>query len=199
MLLRNIPNEYSIKKDYLDANSNHIEILVLGSSHSYRGVNPEFINGKVYNAAFFSQSLDYDFAILNKYNGEWDSLKNIILPISYGSLYTKLDSGIESWRVKNYNIYFDIYKGGEWKYLTETFSTPLKSNIFRIKDYYFRNLDITAATELGWYYKGADNKPQMLEENGKQAAERHTKKSNYLLKSNLDQLENILSLAEQNK
>lgn len=199
ILLRNIPNEYSIKKEYLDANSNNIEILVLGNSHTYRGVNPAYIKGEVYNAAFFSQSLDYDFAILNKYNGDWDNLRSIILPISYGSLYTNLDSGIESWRAKNYNIYFDLSKGEEWKYLTETFSSPLKSNIFRINDYYFRNLDISPVTELGWYHKGEDNLPQLLVENGKQAAERHTKKSNSLLKSNLDQLQNILSLAKQNK
>ncbi len=198
LLLRNIPNEYSIKKDYLDKNSNQIEILILGSSHTYRGVNPELISGNVYNAAMVSQSLDFDFEILNKYKGEWDSLKTIVLPISYFSLYSNLENSVESWRVKNYNIYFDFYEGGEWRYLTETFSTPFRTNIIRIFDYYILNIEKTETSSLGWGSIAAERKPYKLIEKGREAAERHTKESDDLLASNLDELKNILSLAEQN-
>ena len=43
VLLREIPNDYSYKKNYLDTHSSEIETLFLGSSHTYYGVNPEFI------------------------------------------------------------------------------------------------------------------------------------------------------------
>lgn len=199
LLLRKIPNEYSIKKDYLDENSNQIEILVLGSSHTYIGVNPEFISGNAYNAALVSQSLDYDFEILKKYNGEWDSLKTIVLPISYFSLYFNLENGVESWRVKNYNFYFDLHKGGKWKYFTEIFNTPFENNIKRIYKYYLRRNSFKIPTSnLGWGYQSAKQKPKRMEEKGKVAAERHTQKSDYLFKSNVYHLKNILTLAEQN-
>src|SRR5690606_22742388 len=100
VLIRSIPNEYSIKKDYLDRNSNEIEILILGSSHTLRGVDPKYMNYKAYNAAMVSQSIDYDLEILKKYEGNWDSLKTIVLPISYFSLYSNLENEVESWRVK---------------------------------------------------------------------------------------------------
>ena len=67
VLIQNIPNEYSYKKSYLDSNSNEIEVLFLGSSHVYYGVNPEYISANSFNASHIAQTLDYDYAILKKY------------------------------------------------------------------------------------------------------------------------------------
>lgn len=199
LLIRNIPNEYAIKKEYLDKNSNEIETLILGSSHTYRGVNPDFISGNVYNAAMVSQSLDYDYKILSKYEGEWDRLNTIVVPISYFSLYSNLENSVEFWRVKNYNIYYDLYEGGDWKYLTEIFSTPFRTNVIRIVDHYILNIKNTETSSLGWGSKRAAQKPFKLKENGIEAAKRHTKESDNLLASNLVTLNKILSFAKKNK
>lgn len=196
LLLRNIPNDYSIKKEYLDAKSDNIEILILGSSHTFRGVNPEFINGHAYNAAMLSQSLDYDYGILKKFDGNWGGLKTVVIPISYFSLYSNLKNGVESWRIKNYNIYFNIYGGGDWRYLTETFSTPSKLNVSKIFDYYIFNINNVESSKLGWGSRKATLKPGNLEDLGKKAAVRHTKDSNKLVASNLKILKKILILAE---
>ena len=51
ILLENIPNDYSFKKEYLDENSDSIEILVLGSSHSYYGINPIYFHLRAFNAS----------------------------------------------------------------------------------------------------------------------------------------------------
>ena len=47
------------KSKYLDQHAGEIETLILGSSHTYRGINPDYISGKV-NASYVSQSLNYD-------------------------------------------------------------------------------------------------------------------------------------------
>ena len=74
LLLRKIPNDYRYKNEYLENHSNEIEILFLGSSHVYYGVNPKYITYNSFNAANKSQSLDYDVKILQKFEKK---LKNI--------------------------------------------------------------------------------------------------------------------------
>ena len=106
VVLRNIPNDYIYKKKYLDVYSNEIETLVLGSSHSFYGVNPAFFFKNTFNASHISQSFDYDLEILEKYDGYLGELKTVVIPISYFSLFHKLESGSESWRIKNYIIYY---------------------------------------------------------------------------------------------
>ena len=65
--LRTIPNAYSLKKTQLDNLCEELEILCLGSSHAFFGINPVYFSKKAYNAANFSQTLDYDQKILEKY------------------------------------------------------------------------------------------------------------------------------------
>ena len=67
ILLRNTPNDYLFKKQYLDKHSSEIETLILGSSHSFYGFNPEYFSSNTFNASHISQSLNYDFEILKKY------------------------------------------------------------------------------------------------------------------------------------
>jgi hypothetical protein len=194
--LRNIPNDYSNKKNYLDENSNEIQTLILGNSHTFYGVNPEFISEKSFNAAMVSQSLDYDYKILKKYNENWGNLKTIVIPISYHSLFGNLENGIEYWRIKNYNIYYDMYDGGELKNLTEILSTPFRSNISRVIDYYIIDKK-PRISNFGWGVNQVQLIPFNLEEKGRKAAERHTKESDELLETNLKIIQNIISLAEQ--
>ena len=62
--LRQIPNDYTLKREYLDKNSDSVQVLVLGSSHAIHGINPALMNKRSFNAANWSQSLDYDLEIL---------------------------------------------------------------------------------------------------------------------------------------
>ena len=125
LLLRNIPNDYSYKKNYLDQHSNEIETLFLGSSHAYYAINPEFIHSTSFNAAYFSQSLDYDIEILKKYYKQSIKLKYIVVPIDYLSLYNRLETGVESWRIKNYIIYYYFKFIIILSIFLENFSAPI--------------------------------------------------------------------------
>lgn len=178
ILLRNIPNDYSYKKEYLDKHSNEIETLILGSSHSFRGLNPNFFSKIAFNAAYVSQSLNYDYEIFKKYQDNLHNLKTLILPISYFTLYGKLESGVESWRVKNYVIYYGMNTSNSFFDYSEVFSNQPKVNIKRFYNYYIikNNHDqYISCSKLGWGAVNKSQNPQDLFETGKTAAKRHTK------------------------
>lgn len=174
LLLRDIPNDYSFKKNYLNTNSNNIEVLFLGSSHIYYGINPEYISRKSFNGAHISQSLTFDLAILEKYKDRWENLNYIIIPIDYLSMYSTLEDGIENWRVKNYVIYYDISTNGNYWSGFEIFNGKLPSNISRAKSYLFKGKSDITCNKFGFgtNYNSKDSKD--LIETGKTASKRHS-------------------------
>lgn len=175
LLLRDIPNDYSFKKNYLNKNSNNLEVLFLGSSHIYFGINPEYFSRKSFNGAHISQSLNFDLAILEKFKGRWTNLKYIIIPIDYFSMYSTLEDGIENWRVKNYSIYYDISTEGNYWNGFEIFNGKLPSNIARVKSFLGDAKSDITCNKLGFgiTYNSKDNKD--LIETGITASKRHTK------------------------
>ena len=196
ILLRKIPNDYSYKKTYLDFNSSKIEVLFLGSSHVFAGVEPAYIKTQSFNAAMVSQSLKFDFEILKKYSGKYTQLKYIVLPVDYFSLYTTLETSMEEWRVKNYNIYFDINTNKKIEYNTEILSNKIKPNLGRIYKYYFKNISDVTCSPLGRgkYYISTNKKDLFI--TGKEAAERHSAKNNQYFNENVEILTSIVEFAQ---
>lgn len=107
-LLRSIPNDYSYKASYYKENADKIKIWNLGSSHAYFGIDPTYLGENSFNGAHVSQSIKFDYYIFDKYIDKMDSLEVLILPISYFTLFSNLEAGIEKWRVVNYSAY-NIY------------------------------------------------------------------------------------------
>lgn len=175
-LLRKIPNDYQYKCSYLDKNSDNIDVLVLGSSHSYYGINPALMKNKTFNAAYVSQPLFYDWQIIKKYDRHWHHLKVIVLPIDYFSLYGKLEHSAESWRVKDYNIYYGISTGNStynYNYNSEMLTNKLRLNMGRIKSMYFNHENNLLCSKFGWGTEYTFNKRRDLMSSGKLAAKRH--------------------------
>lgn len=196
LLIRNIPNDYEYKKEFLDANSNTIEVLFFGSSHTYYGVNPKYISGNAFNASHISQSLDYDYEILMKYKKNWNKLHYIILPIDYFTLFSKVSTGVESWRVKNYQIYYNINKTINLSDNFEILSIKSKQNIKRIYFYYFKNKSSITCSKLG--YGNVETEKLNLLESGIEAAKRHTKVDQLHLEENIIILKKIIDYATKN-
>jgi hypothetical protein len=192
ILVRNIPNEYSYKCRYLDKNSEKIETLILGSSHSYFGIDPVFISGSAFNVANVSQSLKYDFEILRKYQNNIGELKIIVLPIDYFSFWSDLADGSESWRVKNYVLYFDM-KSNRLKDYSEFLSNDLMNNIRRMGGYYILKRSISCS-DLGWGTTFHSSKSGDLTETGKTAAKRHTQDDIFSARYQKIYDENIVNL-----
>ncbi|UPT69463.1 MAG: DUF1574 domain-containing protein [Flavobacterium sp. JAD_PAG50586_2] len=196
--LRHIPNDYAYKRHYLDTKSSEIEVLYLGSSHIYCGINPEFSELKSFNASHVSQSLNYDLAILEKYKDNWSKLKCIVLPVDYFSMYTTIETGVEKWRVKNYTIYYGlnsiISNEGRFELTTGKFS----SNISRLWAYHQNGSNDLSCNKLGWGTNYNSKNSKDLIETGKIAAERHTVKiiDTECYEKNRKALETIIGFAK---
>ena len=188
IMLRNIPNDYKYKAKYLTEHSKDIEVLILGSSHSYADVNPYLIPGKAFNAAHSGQTFEFDLKILKKY--EFPNLRMIIIPISYFSYFAKLDGPY----LCKYSLYYKLETDEGLKTLSEFLSYPLIDNVRRIINYYLKRRDENESNKLGQRIKRKES-PQSLEESGIDAALRHTHKDTKYVSQNVSFLENIIQIA----
>ena len=171
--LRQIPNDYVHKKNYLDRHAGEIQVLLLGASYAYFGLNPVYFLQNTFNASHISQSLDMDLAIFNKYRNNMDSLKVVVLPMSYVTLWSNLASGEENWRLKNYTLYYGI-EGKSLKNYSELLSNKFSINLRRLYEYYFQNKSEITGSKLGWGTTFKSENAVDLQESGKIAAKRHT-------------------------
>ncbi len=138
--LRKIPNDYKYKADYLKENGKQIETLILGSSHTFTGLNPKLFTNKTFNAAHSAQSLDLDYKIFEQNRKYLPNLKTIIIPISYFS-FTKQLNNFNQKKLKYYSIYWKIdINNNDFNLNYEIFSEPIDVNYNRIKDYWICNL-----------------------------------------------------------
>ncbi|MDR0603732.1 MAG: hypothetical protein LBG80_05435 [Bacteroidales bacterium] len=200
ILLRHIPNDYSYKKNYLDANADKIETLILGNSHTYYGIDPVYFStNDVFNASHVSQSLDYDCEILKRYEAKLNNLKTVVIPVSYFTLWGRLSAGKESWRVKNYVIYYKISTNNDkLKYHLEVLSNKFTTNIRSLKSWLQGN-NITCSKQ-GWGISYNSKNAHDLEETGKTAATRHTRNNIHSLQTtrifndNISILDSIINL-----
>lgn len=195
-VLRQIPNSYSYKNEWLTKNSNSLEILSLGSSHGLNGIKPNSFSTKAFNAAFGSQTLKYDAFILEKFIEKADSLKFVILPVSYSSLIGDMENGDDWWLVKKYCIYFHCpYHKYEMKYRTEIVGLPIFNQVKRIVKY-MKGQDELGVDTLGWFK--LTSSPNLSRDwwysNGKERAMYHTRNLNKsLILENKEYIETIIN------
>lgn len=193
--IRKIPNDYQLKKDYLDQNASEINTLILGSSHTFYGINPEYFSKKTFNAAYVSQSLDLDYEILKTYNLKFKNLKRVIIPISYFSLFETLETDVEKWRMKNYSLYYDLNIETNINNKLEILNSDIQSNLKKSIKHYLLNKSFITSSKLGW---GTDFKSKNKKAfKGEFTAKKHTVKNFDLFYDNLKSLRNIITLCKK--
>ncbi|MCK5907878.1 MAG: hypothetical protein KAG37_09820 [Flavobacteriales bacterium] len=204
-LLRNIPNEYRYKSNYLVSNSNKVTKLFLGSSRTYYGVNPEFISGTSFNAGHICQSIDLDFEIIKKYRNNWNNLKYIMIPVDYSSLFVdKSNRERFNWRKRNYNLYYDIDISSSLSENSELLSLKLKESLIKVFSYYILNENLSNWTKFGFGKFGGVSRDVSkrlsvdLSKSGRISARRHTSASRLDLDKNLHVLDSIVKFATAN-
>ena len=148
--IRKIPNTFQLKDNYLQKNSAEIETLILGSSHMFYGVNPLYLDSKAFNYSNVSQSPDMDLAILKTYEDSLQNLKNVIIRLSYDTLFEQLKDSPEDWRLKNYKLYTDVNFEYKLKHNSEVISTGTRQALKTIKDYYFKDIPVLNCDDFGW-------------------------------------------------
>ena len=194
LLIRQIPNDYSIKKKLLVNHSAKINTLILGSSHSYYGLNPLYFNNNTFNAAFDGQPLEYDYEILKNFENHFQKLNTLVLPISIPTLFIKSAKDI----VPNYNyvVFMDLKLTNSVLDNSILINSPLKNNIKNTFRYYFEGNSIANCTNMGWGSNYHSSHKVDLSENGYSRAISHNNVScleNEVLEENLKTLKLIVN------
>ena len=195
--IRKIPNDYQLKKAYLDKNAPKINILILGSSHSFYGVNPKYFSKHTFNAAYVSQTLDLDEELLHRYKDKLTNLKTVIIPISYSSLFETLETDVEKWRLKNYILYYGFENKYHYTYNFETFNYDILLNIKKVIKHYVLNKSYITSSNLGWGTNFSSKNNQKFD--GKFTAKKHTASNFKLFDANLKSLLKIIELCKKKK
>ena len=104
--VESLPNPSRHKHEWMTEHSRSVNTLILGSSHTFYGVRPDILSVPAFNLAQISQTYRYDDYLLRHY--PTDSLRNVILPYSYFSIYEDFESmPRERWCAIRYRIYMD--------------------------------------------------------------------------------------------
>lgn len=191
--LRNIPNSYQIKNDYLNNHADKIQVLILGHSQLLYGLNPEHFSLHTFNAAHVSQLYTHDLAILRKYIEKLRKLEYLILPVTYTSFF---DEGTDNAFInKNYVLYYGLQNTLNWGNAFELSAFSLRDNFMRLLNYLiYERLD-HGVTALG-FGTGCGNYTQLeLEKTAKDAAARHHSSMESFLPENSAAYEELLELA----
>ena len=104
LYVESIPNYYTYKRTYIEQHAAEIQTLVLGSSYAYDGIDAKMLDN-AFNLANSSQCFEDDYRLLQRYIVHMDSLKRVILPMSYSSIQMVSSSNRRGY----YTIYMDLY------------------------------------------------------------------------------------------
>lgn len=198
LIVRNVPNEYKYKADWMKNNANNVEILILGTSHSFYGINPLYLEKKAFSVACSDQSLHYDYLILTKYKQKYKHLKQVILPISYFTIpWRKAEDGNDWWRITNYQVYYQLHEHSifsKYNYFISC-ATPFREKLLKI----LKNNTNTACDSLGfgWYTKST----KLLDTTriaGISWVKMHTVKNHKYVNNNIKEIEAIAHFCKQN-
>jgi len=197
VLVRYIPNRYKLQANYLETHAKDVETIIIGSSHTLYGINPEFIDGQVFNSSNVSQTLDLDLEILKHYEQDFKKLKNVVIRLSYTTLFEKLVESNEKWRMKDYVIYHNIQNGFSISNNSELISVKFKSNLKRIYEYYIQNKNTLYTNDLGWGTDANSSNSKDLVKTGVIIAKKHTIKDQSLFYENLKTLDAIVAFCKR--
>lgn len=179
VLYRQIPNDYKYKAEYLNKHAGEIETLLLGNSHNFYGLDPNYFQKyNTFNAAYTVQRNYMDLKILEKYADDLSGLKSIVMPIMPMEMFFKRIEDAPFFynpSIHKYRIYYEL--DIPWTY-GDYFEVNSKIFLLRnmvntLKNHYVYGKSPVLSSELGWgtnYYweNGRD-----LLETGRETARQH--------------------------
>ena len=193
--MRQIPNYYSYKYNWMDKHAEEVETLVLGSSHSLNGIIPRYLGENSFNLALPGQTLKYDAYLFFKWTDRYKNLKLVILPISYFSFF--MDHS--EWIGETYSkIYLKSPFHSDYsRYNLEM----LDFKSLHSKIYLWRTEDEVYIKERGWlpmYLKNKNNSTWNLEHNNIHGVKEHTMKSWGFVDNNYKLVSSIIEYCNKN-
>lgn len=199
LFIESLPNQYKSKNEYMLNNGSNVETLILGSSHTYYGINPEYLDGNAYNLANPGQNYRYDYYLLSHYADKYERLKTVIIPVSYHSFFQRpYETGNEEDKhlILCYHLYMNCpYGKYRFKYNWEL-CFPI---IFRGKIKAWLTKSTRDCSTLGWStdFKLRNKKMNEEEKTGKKHAIIHTIDDWTSMNENVNNLIIILKFCEE--
>jgi hypothetical protein len=111
--LQQVPNSYSVKRYDFEKQLDSIQVVVLGTSHSEYGVNPEYFSHYGFVLGTVGQDMYYSTALLNKYLTQLPKLKLVIIECDYMAFNYSLSKVKEDWRTSSYYRFWGV-KSDNW-------------------------------------------------------------------------------------
>ena len=199
-LIRQVPNSYKYKYDWMQTNAESVETLVLGSSHSFYGIRPEFLDGNAFSLANVSQTWKQDLFLLDYWADKYRNLKTIICPVSYFSFTGRgMEFGSESYRCRYYRIYMDCNLYNSLKYRFEL--ADYQMAMAKVNLNMFCSKGDNGFDKYGWGSVYQLSKKDMINwDNGSEAAaavKRHTATSYEYVEKNSNYLKEIANFCRK--
>ena len=193
-IIRQVPNPYKYKYEWMQRNAEDVEVLVFGSSHTFYGIRPEFFDGKAFSLANVSQGIRQDLFLLKYWADRYKQLKTIIVPISFSSWFGHgLEYGTESYRCRYYKIYMDCDLYSDWSLYNLELS-DMRTALGKLGKYILNGNDL-GYDKYGWgdTYKLAEKKMAKWNDGteAEAAVKRHTVKNWDYIEMNYEQMKDI--------
>jgi len=159
--LRCIPHQLGYKAAYMERHAPEIEVLSLGLSHAFYGLDFHASKFRGFNLAYHGQPLDRDLELWEKYADRLTSLRAVVISLSCWSTHHRLRKEGEQWRVPFYTINYDL--PGPWYAFKERYIIAYPSPAFRYLKHALSPGDIraegnTPQDEFGSYMALCDNR-----------------------------------------
>ncbi|MFP9113495.1 hypothetical protein ACLI1A_06105 [Flavobacterium sp. RHBU_3] len=107
-MYRFVPNNYSEKYKGL-IEYNNAEVYLLGNSHAFYGLHPEYMKNNAYNASNISQPLLIDKLIFDQYISKNKDVKALVLLVDYFTLGERpVDDPELMWRRYFYRHFYKL-------------------------------------------------------------------------------------------
>lgn len=104
--VRQYPNSYRYKAQWMDSHASSVSTLILGGSHTYYGVMPSLMGDSVFNLANVTQHAEIDDWLLSHYIDRCTNLKTVIVPVDVTTMFdSPLDQTVEWYRCTYYKLY----------------------------------------------------------------------------------------------
>ena len=141
-----LDNTFFAKKKYIENNQKSIEVLVLGSSQTWKAINPEYMTIKCAPLAHGGSAFNIDYLLFKKFVDKLPNLKIVMLESSYHTFDEYRDI---KWNKNHlFWIYYGINNYGEHIPISEYFLMTANP-----KAYTKRIWESSTFTELGQYNK----------------------------------------------
>lgn len=142
-------NTFKIKSEYIEKNKDQIEVLILGSSQTNKGLNPAELDFSVAPLANDGSTINLDYLLFERYFEEFPRLKLVVFELSYHGLE---DRKKNDWS-KNHLFYnfYNVNNYGKKPPLSEKFLISSNPKFYLMRFFSDSNtLEDTQFNEYGF-------------------------------------------------